>query len=290
MNRVMTGTALLLALFPMPVAQASNDAWWVFCGICESEMDFREAVLAAPGGDRMYFVSNPDTFESRKFEKRSTLEEVSGGVVQTTRVEDLRLAGDEAEGFAAMIDSARILQIEIDRADLVSEAFEEEAQSVADDLHWGVLSTSLLSGLRIALYRQGLFPDAYEASEAVGTPISRVFWFLDRDGVRWWALSIQVNYPDGSVLAITLSADAQTWSLLHIEDADGDEMPVYGPDSTGHAPVDAAGFVAREFMFGDGAGVDALLEWLNAQSNPVLDCDRESADNGRVRVTCQRAE
>lgn len=291
MDRAMTGAVLLLTLFLMPAAQASNDAWWVFCGICESEMDFREAVLAAPGGDRVYFVSNPDTLDSRKFEKRSSLEEVRGAVVQTTEVEDLRLADDEAEGFAAMLESARILQTEIDRADIVGEAFDEEARSVAGDLDDGVLSTSLLAGLRIALYRQGLFPDAQDASEAVGTAISRLFWFSNRNaGARWWPLRIKVDYPGGSRLEITLSADAQTWSLLHIEDADGNEMPVYGPDSTGHAPVDAAGFVARELLFGAGAGVDALLEWLNVQSNPALECDSAPVGNGRVRLTCQRAE
>lgn len=290
MNRFITCVAFLLALFLIPAPQASNGSWWVFCGVCESEMDFRQAVLAAPGGDRVYFVSNPDTFDSRKFEKRSTLEEVSGGVVQTTQVDDLRLTADEAEGLASVLQSAKVLHTELDRADIENEVFERDARSIAEDLNGGVLSASLLSWLRIALYEQGLFPDAQSASEAVGTAISRLFWFSNRNAARWWPLSIEVNYPDGSRLAITLSSDSQTWSLLQAEDAVGNILPVYGPDSSGHAPVDAAGFVGLEFVFGAGPGVEALLDWLNGQSNPALDCNGMLADKGRVRVTCQRAE
>jgi hypothetical protein len=286
MKKIAIGAAFLLALNLVPMAHASTDAWWVFCGSCETQLQFRDAALEAPGGDRVYFVSNPDTLESRKFEKWSTYEDFSGGVVQMTHVSDLDLSASEADGLRFVLESANALFIAIDRDEL-----DQGVGSVASDISSGALSTQFLSHLQMELITRGMFPSPQSASESVGTGISRFFnlsFSQTTQHARTWPLRIRINYPDGSMLEITLSPDAQTWTQLHAEDADGNRIPVYGPDSSGHAPVDAVGFDGREFIFGPGSGLDSLLDWLNTQSSPELECYSEVTVDGGMRVTCIR--
>lgn len=261
---------------------SASDAWWVICDSCETASDYRNAVLAAPGGDRNYFVSNSDTLETSKFEQYSTYEDFSDGVVKKTWVSDRNLSTAKKAAFASLLGNANTLFTNVDAGTA------DGAGSITDHISSGRLSPGFLSTLRIELYTQGMFPSSEEATEAAGTGIGTL-WNRElsktTSSARQKSLKIRVRYPDGSEFDITLSPDGQTWSELEAKDADGNGLPVYGPDASGHAPVDSAGFYGRDFSFGPGSGFDDLFDWLTG--NQGLECTYTVYPD-RMVVTCPR--
>jgi hypothetical protein len=272
---------VFLTLWLQPAV--ASGAWWVLCDSCTSNTDYRNAVLAAPGGDRIYYVSNSNTLDTRKYEKYSTYEDFDGGVVEMTWVSDLALSSAKQDAFGSVLQSADALFTVVDGAAL-------GGGSIADHISDGVLSTGLLATLRMELITRGFFPTAQQAGETVGTGLGTI-WRRElsrtESTARQRQLRIRVPYPDDSQLEITLSPDAQTWSELSAKDADGNTLPVHGPDSSGHAPVESGGFIGRSFSFGTGSGVDDLLYWL--VGNQGLECD-SSFPPGRVVVACRRPD
>lgn len=263
----------------------ASDAWWVLCDSCETHTDYRNAVLAAPGGDRIYFVSNANTLDTRKYEQYSTYEDFSDGVVEMTWVTDLELSPSEEAAFASLLESANTIFTVVDAG-----ALDGGSTSIADHISSGRLSSSLLNTLRMEMYIRGMFPSNEEATEAAGTGLGTI-WKRElsrtTNSARQKALVILVKYPDGSEFEIALSPDGVTWTDLEARDSEGRILPVYGPDASGYAPVDSAGFYGMNFSFGSGSGFDDLFNWLTG--NQGLECDVNTYPD-RMVVTCRRPD
>lgn len=167
MQKVSFCATFLVAVLLSPNADASYDAWWMLCNSCEQAMVFRTTAVNGTGGDGIVFVSNPDTLETRKFDRFSTYEDFGNGVVRMIHVSSATLSASEGEVLQGALENGNTVWVAMDRNDLNLPS----ASSSIDDLSNGMLYPALLSGLRQNLTQRNFFPSASSVGADLGVQL-----------------------------------------------------------------------------------------------------------------------
>ncbi len=288
-NIMRLGAVLLVC--GQAIQASAETSWWAFCDICIGDSDFRHHATQVTV-DGIIYVSNRSTNTTRKFQRWTTYEDFSDGVVQMTHVFEAPMAAQEKGAFEQVINNADtgFAQINRDELEIVGAG---HAGSGLDDLRSdGGLSFNFLGAVRAHVVNLGHFPSESSISSAVGGSVKIVSGNVSNAssrGVRVAPLRVQVDYPDGSNVKMTLSPDAQRFSEIILTDMNGEELRITGQDENGETRITVSGFADKEFFFGasDKAVLD-LFGFINRTSGGGLSCVAEAVAKELVRVVCQR--
>jgi|GEM_PF-6639620 len=280
----------VLFLCGQGIQASAETSLWTFCDICVGDSDFRHHATQVTVDGTIY-VSNRSTNTTRKFQRWTTYEDFSDGVVQMTHVFESPMETQEKNAFNQVINNADTGFAQINREEL-EQYGAGEAGSGLDDLGSdGGLFFSFLNGVTAHVVNLGLFPSESAISSELGGTVKIIsgnYANAHSRGIRVAPLVIQVDYADGSMIQMQLSPDATTFSQITLTDMNGEKLQITGQNENGETRITVSGFADKEFFFGaSDAAALRLFDFINGQSGGSLSCITEAVAKG-FRVACQR--
>lgn len=97
-------SVLLCSLYSPAHAQ---NAWWQLCNSCQTESDFVQSAVSAPGSYEVVYVSNRLSNVTHKFERFFTMEDLDGGYVYMTHVTHVEFPASEKAVFESVIEDSQ---------------------------------------------------------------------------------------------------------------------------------------------------------------------------------------
>jgi len=275
-------------------ACSSEESWWMMCDRCTSDTHFEERAIAAPGDYSVVYVSNRDTNETRKFDRKVQVTELDEGLELRVAVQPLDLSQRERRAFETAIRNANVNSIEIDRSDLDSAgSVSSSASSVIGDTLAAHVSASFLNSLVLYIQRSELSPGPQSVSRAAGINIVGAGEYSGRGiTIRIKSIVTTVSYADSSMLQVLRDTNGRFtgWS---IQDANGNRIPL-DLDPNDVPILRPELFVSRTFEF-DAAHADEVI-WLagHFSDSSEITCatePRTQIDDGSelIGITCARS-
>ncbi len=280
----------VLFLCGQGIQATAETSWWSFCDICIGDSDYRyHATQIAVNGT--IYVSSVSTNTTRKFQRWTTYEDFSDGVVQMTHVFESPMAAQEKNAFEQVIANAARGFTQINREELDQYGAGQAGSGLDDIGSNGGLFFTFLNAVTAHVVNLGLFPSESAISTELGGTvriISGNYGSAHSRGLRIAPLVIQIDYTDGSKIQMQLSPDATTFSKITLTDMNGEKLQITGQNENGETRLTISGFADKEFFFGasDQAAL-RLFDFINAQSGGSLSCITEAVAKG-FRVACQR--
>ncbi|MGY6554051.1 MAG: hypothetical protein ACXIUM_05970 [Wenzhouxiangella sp.] len=263
------------------------DAWWVICGHCKTDSDFRLAAYQAPL-DGLVFVTGSGTDASRKFELVTTVEDSPGETIVVATISDLAISPSHVSVLAESLDRANTIAVALDREDFSIGEQRHTPVSVIEDTQFGQVIAGFRHSLFSHLLSQGMFPTPSSVAAELSINVRGIsIGGSVVDELRTVPIRVEVRYPDGSRLAFTIAPDAVRISEVAMYDAQGHELPSL-VNASNLIEFDRAGFSGRAFEFGHAP--TAFMDWLNhggsgAAGEPF--CRVEPTED-RVSVICRQ--
>lgn len=293
-NKSLVCFFVLVLIATVGDADANQTGWWHICGDCNSENHFRISALNSPAPDGIIFVSNPETLESRKFNRVTYYEDFSNGVVQIRDVTPVTMSAQEVQVFSESLENGSTHTVMYPRENLAFWDLNDYVpQSVVYEIQNGHVSSALINVVFRKLAADSYFPSTTSVSGGIGIDIQGLSFSGQGTGSRFRhaPLSVVINYDDGSRIEFLVSADGERFFQFSVSDRDGTEIPLVntsGPVIQINGPV----FDNRTYNFGperDSARQN-FGNWLNsATSGTAMDCAVTTTDAG-IRVTCIRSD
>lgn len=262
----------------------AQNAWWQLCNSCQTESDFVQSAVSAPGSHELVYVSNRLSNVTYKFDRFFTREDIDGGYVYMTHVTHADFPASEKAIFESVIEDSQRIYAPIDRSVLDGLAPIGSPNSVAGDLTDGFINQGMMSAISLWLEWSGHLPDRGTVNEELGLDLGDLGFLVGQsEELRTKVLTVRIQYPDGSYLQFSRQPDGtlNNWTAS---------------DSAGNQVV-LAGSAVHEGRFGDNAPYefgpggdvrDAVIGMIEALQTTHYRCSMEDRPNGAVRVTCIR--
>lgn len=287
-----SAAAAWLALLLVASGNAlASSAWWMLCNGCAADSDFERVAVNAPGDHTPVYVTNWDTNETRKYDRRFVTEELVDGIERTVLATEADLPDAVRAVFEKTVDDAAIFRLRIQRNDLANlvPGIGEQG-SVVGDISRGFISTHLKTAIREKIGRRILLPTpaSVNAEAVLDPPITGVN-FGQGNAIRVRGVTIVIIYDDGSAIVVRRRGSDRKLVNWYITDSAENIIDLQGPDEAGNIPVNPDSFANREFVFGPGSRSAALglADVLAAEAE--LYCDAWSTST-RGTVKCHRRQ
>lgn len=288
MKKYLLATAgLMVGIAYSGSSYASSSAWWMLCDWCDTDSEFKQQALNAPGNYSPIYVTNRDTNETRKYNRSIIIDDLWGGMQQTVFVSAADFPATEKAVFEQAVHDANLVGIRVPRNDLAGlvAGFGEQGSTLGD-ISNGYISNGLVNALEREVERQNLLPTHTQVNAEAGltTPIAGAN-YGQGSSIRIRNLTIEIIYEDGSSVVVTRRASDGKLVHWFVVDADGNEIPLQDP--VNGTSVNAAAFEGREFHFGgDQHAVLGLIDFLNQAA--ALACTANTSSINGIEVMTVR--
>lgn len=267
-------------------AEASDPSWWHLCAGCQTANDFRVEAVRAASDASVVFVSNPESGETRSFDRSTTWEETEDGVIRTTRVSDREVIPHQQRVFREALGNARIGFTTIDARRVNAFAGIPEPSSAIGAIRGGLLANSFFFGLHIEIRDRGLIPTPASVGADAGLELHGLSDTLGlRDSLRIEPIALRVRYPDGSHINAVYTPDGR-WAHVSVVDQEGNDFDI--DTSSNNRPVIAASVIGDYVFVGEELH-DAVVDFVQSihrSARPWPDCTWREEPEGWMMVRC----
>lgn len=289
---ILAAPAWLALLFVASSGHAlASSAWWMWCNVCDADLEFERVAVNAPGEHTPVYVTNWDTNETRKYDRMFVTEELVDGIERTALATEADFPDSVRAVFEKAINDAAVYHLRMSRNELAgTPPGVGEQASVVGDIPQGYISSTLINAIREEIDRRILLPTyaSVNAAAALDPPIAGMN-FGQGDAIRVRGVTIVIIYDDGSAIVVRRRGSDRKLVNWYITDAAENVIDLQAPDEAGNIPVNPDSFANREFVFGPGSRSAArgLADVLAAEA--ALYCDAWSTST-RGTVKCQRRQ
>lgn len=263
----------------------AQTSWWQMCDSCQTEADFVQSAVSAPGSYELVYVSNRISNVTHKFDRFFTVEDLDGGYVHMTHVMWADFPDSDKAVFSSAIANSQTIFAPIDRDELDGLGPIGNPGSVAGDLSNGFISQGMLSALALWLETSAHLPSRESVNADLGLDLGDFGFIIGQgEALRTRVLTVRINYPDGSYIQFSRQPDG-TFNNWTASDANGNEIVLLGSAVNEERFGDNA-----PYDFGSGGDVrDAVIALIQALQTTRFTCSMEDRPGGDgVRVTCTR--
>ena len=279
--------SLFILLLLWTSSSFADPAWWKICTECQEANDFQVEAVNTSGGDGLVFVSNPDSLQTKKFNRFSTLEDFGTGLVRMTHVIEAQLTPQEQNAFRDALEKSQLTFATLDSAMVNAYAGVPDYPSAIFAIRNGRLGNSFFFGAQSSIHAAGMIPTRESVGASAGVNILEVISGQSgaNETIRVVPLSIRVQYPDGSNINAVYHPDG-SWSDVHLVDEDGNTIDI-DVDSTLN-PVIVASIVG-DYMFAGEDIRDAVIDFVRAvglSERPGGGCTWRELPDGKLELSC----
>jgi len=295
MKKSLLATVWLFVLVLVSGNSFASSAWWVLCDWCETDSDFQHQALNAPGSYSPIYVTNRNTNETRKYDRVVVIDDLWDGVQQTVIVSPAVFPASVQAVFEQAVNDANIIHFRIPRDNLV-DIFPNlgEQGSVVGDIQNGLIDNEVINAVTQEIERQNLLPTHTSVNNQAGlgaqSRIGGISGSIGAGGtIRIRDLNIVITYSDGSTISFRRRGSDGALVNFSVKDAEGNSIPVTGPDQGGTVSLNLGSLLDRDFYFGGSGSQLAALALADLMDRETgAHCTVEQLASELTRVICRR--
>ena len=295
MKKSLSATVWLAVLLVVSGNSIASSAWWMLCDWCQTDSDFQHQALNAPSTYSPVYVTNRQTNETRKYNRTFIVDDLWDGIEQTVAVTTANFPASVKAVFEQAVNDANIIFVRLPREDLVGNFSNLGGQdSVVGDISNGSIDNEVINAVIQEIERLNLLPTHISVNNEAGLGLqSKIGGVSGNLGsgstIRIRDLNIEITYSDGSTISFRRRGSDGKLVNWSVKDAEGNSLPITGPDESGNVNLNLGSLLDRDIFFG-GSGsqlaVLALMDLIHRETGVV--CSSGVASRNGVEVIVVR--